>query len=430
MATTVSITRSRERRARSGVARRGACMATLACVVALGACSADIGGRAPPVTRDDAASRPGGDAATSEHDGGAAAPSTPDAAAMPAARDASATDAFVAPIERGTWTRLDSGGGPFGAYFYRSVVISGGDIWMGWGDPATGPSWGNFVFDAAAAAWRRTNDVSRDPAKNIGARENYGACYDPDRDAVWIGDGAPVAYGFPEGPQSGDMRYDVATDTFTLAYPNYGDRRSSIGKGDGALVYHDDVLYSFGAWSVGPGQSLSTHDLVTEEITRGIAVESTPPWTQPRARLVYARSGIDSRTGVLWTLADDAELYHFDPSGASPTWSHVPTTGERPATVAIGAALHEAANVIVAYVGLDGVVGDDFGEDLGDTFILDLDTRVWRHGPRLSRGDAVPPRRSLASAAMSYDAANERVVITVVAGAGTEVWAFTPAEDP
>jgi hypothetical protein len=405
---------------------------TLAFLATLGACTAEIGGRDPRPA--DGASRRAPDTGAPAFDGSlpmwdaGALAAREDAATVPPVGDASTSDAYVEPIERGTWTRLDSGGGPFGAYFYRSVVIAGGDIWMGWSDPGVGPHGGNFIFDAATREWARTNDVSRDPTKNIGRRENYGACYDADRHVVWIGDGAPVAYGFPEGPQSGDMRYDIATDTFTLAYPNYGEDVRSIGRTDSALVYRDHVLYSFGRWSVGPGQALAAHDLVTDEVRRGIAAETTPPWTQPRARLVYARSGLDSRTGMLWTLADDAELYQIDPTSPSPTWTHVPTTGERPAAHAIGAALHEAANVLVAYVGLDGVVGADFGADLGDTFILDLDTRAWRHGPRLSRGDAVPPRTSLAGSVMSYDAANERVVITVKAGAGTQVWAFTPGE--
>jgi hypothetical protein len=373
---------------------------------------------------------------TPTHDGGSALDartSPPDAGeSLDAGEQRSdagpGTDAYVAPIPRGHWTRLDSGGGPAGAYFYRSVVIEGGGVWMGWGQPDIGAHGGNFVFDASSNAWARTNEVSDDPSRNIGNRENYGAWYDDDRHSVWIGNGAPVSFGYPEGPQSGDMRYDVAADTFTLEFPDYGPEARAIGAGDGALVYHDDVLYRFGGWSIGPNQVLASHHLVSGEITFGIAADTTPAWTGEPARLSYARSGIDSRTGVLWTLAEGGELYTIDPRAAAPAWEHVPTTGERPGGVSLGAALHEAASSIVAFVGVDALVGGAGGADLGDTWILDLETRVWRYGPRASLGDEVPPRYPAAVWVMNYDRANERVVMTVSRDAVCEVWAFAPIE--
>jgi hypothetical protein len=335
-----------------------------------------------------------------------------------------ADKAIAPPIPGGTWTRLDSGGGPFGAYFYRSVVLGDGGVWMGWGTPDVSASHGNFIFNALSNTWKRTNEVAKDPTKNIGARENYGAWYDGDRSCVWVGDGAPVAYGNPNGAQSGTLKYDIATDTFSLAYPNFGTKPLSIGVGDCALIYHGNSLYSFGGWSVGPGQGLKKHDLATDQIV-SLATSSTPSFTEGPARLSYSRSGVDSN-GKLWTLADGGELYQLDLKAATPEWSHLATTGQKPGNHNVGAALHEASNLIVAYLGKDGMVAADNGVDVGDTYLLDLNTRTWRYGPRKQQGDAVPSPSSLCTSVMNYDPLNKRVVITVAVGAGTEVWAYVP----
>lgn len=338
----------------------------------------------------------------------------------------SADKPLAPPIPGGKWTRLDKGGvGPFGAYFYRSVALADGRIWMGWGTPDQGPNRGNFIFDGATSTWTRTNEVASDPQKNIGARENYGAWYDGDRNCVWIGDGAPVAYGNPGGAQSGNLKYDLATDTFSLAYPNYGSNPTSIGLGDGAFIYHGNTLYAFGGWSVGSGQNLRQHDLITDKIT-SVAEASTPSFTQDPARLTYARGGVDSRTGTLWTLADDGELFQLDLKATTPAWSQVTTTGQKPGNHNFGAALHEAANLIVAYLGKDGMVGADNGPDIGDTYLLDLASKQWRFGPRKQQGDTVPSQAELAVSVMNYDQLNKRIVITVSGNLGTEVWAYVP----
>jgi len=343
----------------------------------------------------------------------------------PLADRSKADKPLAPPIPGGKWTRLDPGGtGPWGAYFYRSVALADGRIWMGWGSPADGPNRGNFLFDGATNTWTRTNAVVNDPAKNIGARENYGAWYDGDRDCVWIGDGAPVAYGFPNGPQSGDLKYDIATDTFSLAYPNYGSNPTSVGIGDGALAYHGNTLYAFGGWSVGAGQSLRKLDLLTAQKS-SLAGGSTPSFTQDPARLTYARSGVDSQ-GVLWTLADDGELYQLDVKISAPTWSHVPTTGQKPGKHNFGAALHQIANLIVAYLGKDGMVGADNGAPVGDTYLLDLGSKQWRFGPRQQQGDLVPTVRELSVSVMNYDPHNKRIVMTISVGTGCEVWAYVP----
>jgi hypothetical protein len=350
----------------------------------------------------------------------------PDVATNDGGPDGSASDAAVPPIPWAVWTRLDSGGGPFGAYFYRSVVLGNGDIWMAWGQPEEGNGRGNARFRAATNEWTLTNTVNDDPTRNIGARENYGAWFDADRDCIWIGDGAPVAYGFPNGPQCGDLKYDVASDTFALAFPNYGASPTAIGKGDGVLVYLDDVLYSFGGWSIGAGQSLARHHLVTGTIDRGLAAASTPSFTQPGARLTYARGGVDTRSGQLWTLADDGELYTLDVAQAPLAWVHRPTTGQKPGAGNYGAALHEARDALVAYQGNTGMVRADNGTPVGDTWVLDLSTWEWRFGPRAALGDPVPLQAELCVTVMNYDPANERIVVTVSFGPGTEVWALDP----
>jgi hypothetical protein len=327
-------------------------------------------------------------------------------------------------IPSGTWTRVDNGGGPYNPYFYRSVVLGNGDIWEAWGTPDQDPQRGNFVFHAATATWARTNDVAHDPTRNVGARENYGAWFDADRDRVWIGDGAPVSYGFPDGPQSGDMAYDVAADTFSLVFPNYGANKSQTGKGDGAFVYYKDALYSFGGWSVGPQQALTRHDLVVGQIT-DVGTSSTPTWSTDPARMTFTRSGVDDN-GVLWTLADDGELYQLDTTQATPAWTHVVTTGDAPAGHFVTAGLHQARNEIVCYVGYDGIAQGGVAAEVGDTFILDLGSKAWRYGPRLQNGDTVPTRVLLAGQVMNYDATNQRMVLTVAHGYGTEVWAFVP----
>lgn len=309
--------------------------------------------------------------------------------------------------------------GPFNPYFYCPVVrASTGEILVGWGKA--------FIFKPGTG-WAVTSKSAAGSGASVdmGKRENYGCSYDEDQDVAWIGDGAPVAYGFPGGLQSGELTYSFATETFTLEHKNYTTPSESISTGDGAFVYWKNMLWKFGGFSVNPSQATASLDLVTKKITVYSAANiSNPPWTDADAssRVVYARSGIlNKSTGSFWTLADNNELWIRDMTTGQ--WTLIPTSGSKPSSKFIVADYDETNNVILAWAGTDSVVGVTPVVQVRATWVLDMNTKVWRKSLNAAAGHVVPPGVAEAGNVIRYDRYNKRMIMTVGAGY-TEVWAF------
>ena len=309
-----------------------------------------------------------------------------------------------------TWTKLGYGGS-FNAYFRRPVALPGGDIWMAWGQNSSADH-GSFIFRAATGTFEKTHTLSG-AGYDIGARENYGAWHDGDRNCVWVGMGAPVAYSQP-----GELKFDLTTKVYEYLYP------TGFGAGDGAFLYHGDHLYSVGGWS----NNYTRRRNLTTGVVSAYGGSPAPqfvkntayPGTEGEtARLVYARTGMRP-DGTIWTLDYQNELWTCPLNG---TWVKHATTGDKPDTLGVVACVVEGSNTLVAWCGKTGMVGADAGVVRRQTWLLDLATKIWRKGPGLPAGEVVPPAQVSASTNLISDGTNALLIVDGAAPIGkTEVW--------
>ncbi len=308
-----------------------------------------------------------------------------------------ATTALGRPQAGGQWRRIDVGRtGAGGWYFSNATVLSTtGQIWHAWGNRT-------YLFDPIRNTWREA-------AGSIGNRENFGAAHDSTNGVVWIGPGAPVSPG-----QDGLLKYDLASGTYTL-----------IGRGssaDAVIAWHKDTLYAFGGWELSDGaQDLLSRPTSPIGAWRNKNASGTvPSLRQEPSRLTSLRGGIDSRSGKLWVIGDDQEMYVWDP--LQNRWSLIATTGGKPAGHSVFA-LDEAKNLVVGWAGYDQTVVP--GTTLiAKTWVLDLGTLVWREGPS---GKSGPPAAVMVLYIPLYDAVKRRVLLLVSQGDHTEVWEFDPS---
>jgi hypothetical protein len=298
-----------------------------------------------------------------------------------------------------TWTMLGEGG-PVGAYFHRSAVLPGGDLWMAWG--------GSFVFRRASGLFERTSQNSG-IGWDIGKRENYGACYDAARNRVLVGAGGPVAYN-----QLGTLAMDPASGVYTEVYPTV-----DFERGDAPLLVRGDDAYTFGGWA---NTSTRKRNLVTGAIT---AYGGTGPRftrqsergtdEQESPRLTYARAGIRA-DGTLWALANDNEYWTCPLGGA---WQLHATTGDAPTTIGIVATVVESRGTLVAWCGRTGMTTP--GTTLRQTWLLDLATLAWRKGP--GPDDVVPPASGMSAANLLSDG-DVALLVVDRSGLPSQVWAL------
>jgi hypothetical protein len=319
-------------------------------------------------------------------------------AATVVAQNYAAQSAALTPAAKlqtgGAWRRIDVGRtGASGWYFSNATVLrTTGQIWHAWGNRT-------YLFDPVRNTWQQADG-------SIGNRENFGAAYDSTNAAIWIGPGAPVASG-----QDGLLKYDLATGTYTL-----------VGRGsspDAVIAWHKDTLYAFGGWELYDGAQdlLSRTTSPIGAWTNKRATGTIPLLRQEPSRLTSLRGGIDSRSGKLWVIGDDQELYVWDP--LQNRWNLIATTGGKPAGHSVFA-LDEAKNRVIGWAGYDQTVVP--GTTLiAKTWVLDLETLVWREGPN---GTSGPPAAVMVLYVPLYDAVRRRVVLLVSQGDHTEVWEF------
>jgi len=321
------------------------------------------------------------------------------------------------------WSRLDVGNtGVYGAYFRRPCVDrTTGDVWAAWGANGSVNNRGSTMFRQSSKAWALTS-TTPGAEWDIGARENYGSSYDADRHCVWIGNGAPVSYGFPPAPpphlQYGDLKFDISTNRYTLEYPV----PDSMGKGDAPFLYWQGHLYMFGGWSNNQMQRMNiatgvktNYSGTAPQFTRQSSYGS---YQEEGSRLTYSRAGI-TPTGVIWALANSNEYWTWDCNTLGP-WVKPATTGTVPPIITVVAALHEARNLIVAWAGNAGMTT---GPLLGATWYLDLATLAWSEGPSLAAGDPTPLCKGSAGSNLLYDPVGTQCLLVVEADAA-QVWSL------
>jgi hypothetical protein len=321
-----------------------------------------------------------------------ASATTSDATGSDASSDAS--DAGNA--SSGTWQQLSTGTGAFGWYFSHAAVerSGAGRIWHTW-NGAT------FLYDPDANVW---NEVATE--NTPGWRENFGSDHDAKNDVIWIGPGAP------------NPKEWASTLTYSLSGASYT-ATGTTGCGGNALLAWDathDRLLCFGGWTF---SELATR--TTEPAAEWTAVHprgTAPLITQDTAKGTSWRAGIDARDERLWVIADDQELFRYDP--ATNEWSALPTNGAKPPNASVFA-LDEAHDTIVGFVGCDDIPGP-CTTPKAETWLLDLGTLAWTLGPT---GEAsTPPMAPQATYIPLYDRVHARTLLLVAAGNYTDVWTF------
>jgi hypothetical protein len=196
------------------------------------------------------------------------------------------------------------------------------------------------------------------------------------------------------------------------------------------FAWLDGTFYRWGGYSIGSGQ-----DLYTKTVIDGSWVAKNPTGTLPTfgvstdnnntaARVTWARGGVDGRTGQVWVIADDNELFVWEPDTNRVT--QLPTTGAAPPYINTLFVLHEAADAIVGFCGTDFTAsgGGGTGTVARQTYVLDLATLHWRLGP--GPAQTVPPAwQYVQYYGFHYDRVGERVVLIATnAIQGAEVWSL------
>ena len=362
-------------------------------------------------------------------------------------------------VSADVWTKLstistvgDSRAGPKINQGWTKAAIntSDGSIFLSQGSPAITHG-GNFIFSTSLGYWVKTNTNSTDWHRSLsGIAENYDIVHDPVRSCYWRTSGGPFSAGNTAGPYYGDGKYNIATDEWSTPYPAsdctytalpsdagyFGTPGNSLTGFDSRLVYYNDCLYQFGAFSVSTKQNLKKRDIATGTITNLISYPSVPPWTSD-ARTPHLQGGFDTRTKKIYTLANSVAYWECSLLDAAPVWTAIATTGTTPNVAAPSAypsytggdfgflsVIDEAANCMVVWCGKNAVVQADGGVSQRKTWLLDLASREWRVGPSFAAGYTVPPAEISTMQSLMYDPVNKRTVLTVGQDQITEVWAL------
>lgn len=364
-----------------------------------------------------------------------------------------------------------------GYHFSCCSRDSTGQILYQWGFPfttdGTPTAGGATLFNQATGAWERINGnvpldllpFDQDPRSDytlpyLGAVENYGVTYDPDRDRIWVGQHSygwmHIGYDPNNTPDNGDTYLSFSDNMFHMYAPNvyntdYGRTDiDAVSVQNLGFAYHNNRLWYYGRDNYGWGyRDLATNAKTSLGLlsTYGIELVNTTKYiTGP------TRSGLHRGQQYLWLLDSRTRLWKCDISSLTGpyTWVQVPTTGTGP-TYWVGptgdlddgvvAAIDESRNVLVAHVGINIMNGSVTGMQTVDTtYVLNLTTNEWRVGASRAAGDVVPgyppnnptytgTPRVAASQSMLYDRYSQRCMHVITRGspfARVEVWAFQP----
>lgn len=383
-----------------------------------------------------------------------------------------------------TWTLVsgdfpagDTRNATIGYHFACASRDSTGQILYQWGFPfntnGTSAGGGAFLFNQTTRAWERINGnvpldlppFDQDPRSDytlpyLGAIENYGVTYDPDRDRIWVGQHSygwvHIGYDPDNMPDNGDTYLSFSDNMFHMYAPNsyntmYGrEDIDAVSVQNLGFAYHRNRLWYFGRDNYGWGyRDLTTNARTSLGLlsTYGIELVNTTKYiTGP------TRSGLHRGQQYLWLLDSRVRFWKCDiSSDTGPyTWVQVPTTGTGPAywvdqtgnlDDGINATIDESRNVLVAHVGINIMNGSVTGMQTVDkTYVLNLTTNEWRIGASRANGDVVPgyppnnptyigTPRVACSASMLYDRFSQRCMYVVTRGSPfgrVEVWAFQP----
>lgn len=330
----------------------------------------------------------------------------------------------------GTWTRLvqgqhsESATNPSPSNWYYNCLaverVGKARVWGHWAAKT-------FLFDPTAGnTWKIV------PGQ-IDWRENFGCTHDGT--IFRLGPGAPVASGSNPQVWAGSVKYDPAiplTQQPQLSWwrrllgqqPRATSAGYALDPPNGGVAHgvyaHDAAgnrLLTWGGWSVNPPVSARQPDGSWTTLSN----TPFPNVTQDAPRESLRRGGVHAN-GTAWFFVDNQELYLASPPSYTPTL--VPTTGQKPPSNTVFA-YHAGSNTYVGYVGCDDF-GDPCTKSVGQTYLLDAPTKVWRLGPGKA---ASPPMTVMVRQQLLEDVVNTRVLWVGVDGAtgGTSVWAWTPS---
>lgn len=370
-----------------------------------------------------------------------------------------------------TWTKLSGsyadGDTRAGPNINQGWTQAGIDTTRGWpflaqGYPARGANFGNFFFNTSLGYWERTNTISNDWHRNMGyISENYDITFDAGRNVFWRSSGGPFGGNplIPAGqnfnnPWLGDGKYNVTTDEWSTPWP-VSDSTWTPLPGDedywgtpGPVLgahyvfcteYLEDHVYAFGGWTLDGRQRVHKRNIITGVISDVVPYAGCPSWNTEPTRNTRSRSGLIAWNKTLYTLADNRELYTYSLIDGGSAWTHVPTTGNKPNVpnptlypnhtgqdFGLICTVDEAANCLVAWVGMNAVGASSGESAIRETWLLDLATREWRAGPSFAAGHTVPPALVAVKETMLYDPVLRRVLLCL-GNTTTEVWAFNTA---
>lgn len=322
--------------------------------------------------------------------------------------------------------------------FFRHPCVdrNTGSVWAAWGQNG-GTNTGSFRFIRTAGGthntWVLTSGTPGVPY-DVFNRENYGSCSNPDLNLIHIGVGSPPGYAVGgannTGPYAGEVNFSQASNVYSLNYNTIGNTAYAgdgpgtdvyTGQASGAVLYFSGAYYYLGGFSVGSGQQLYKRVISTGAVTN-IEGFTSPPMTTGSVRMTYCRTGMDP-AGKIWLLADDYEYWEHNLIG---TWTHYAATGTKPPLgggQAGVACLHETTSQIVVWVGRDVLNGA--GADIGETYILDRATMVWRREPYVT----VPTTLSTCESNLYYDNIAASCLL-LVEGSGTKVYELVLGSPP
>jgi Divergent InlB B-repeat domain len=319
---------------------------------------------------------------------------TDSAVAITASKTCSATLVVQAspqmPSGAATWTRLPTGADIFSNPSWFNLA------WDSQRNQVLATTWENelWCFTGAANVWATCGQQG--PRNDF---HNAGAAYDPLNDRLWA---------------TGSSNATVYWQRDTGAFVTH--TSSEIGL-DPAVVYdptHQRFI-GFGGWNA--PQNISTFELnpvATAWVPH--AVPLSPTYATDAAKMTHTRAGWDAVRQKVWFVDVDASVWWIDPTTLA--WTRQAPSGTLPDPVAVFAR-HEQADVIVAWVGQNGIASET-GVVVAKTYTFAPSTGVWSE-----LATATHPTPGVeALNAMIYDPVSVRLLLSTGYNWARETWAL------